>query len=302
MYASCHCGNYASVKITVIYCPLEETEWTGDITFLSRKTEWEFAWMKNKVMRMGDSEELHYTLRHDDNKSLFEQGKLTFNCKIETKSCFMKDSDDPGVITMSQIEDTAQFDLDSSNMKLEISEQFSDVNINPKKPDHSTDVILWIKHHEMFDDYDAIHVHKRVLSMKSRYFERMFESGMKETHEKNITLENVNLPTMKKLLNFMYNEMIPYEEITTELLIASDYYDVPHLREVCIARFTRKMNVGNVIDIWSISEDYNIEDLAHNAIIFMAHHWKEMICDGTIQTVENFVELNNTISCLLSDI
>jgi len=104
---------------------------------------------------------------------------------------------------------------------------------------------------------------------------------------------------MKALLNFIYKEKIADEEVTTELLVASDYYEIPVLRKICIEKLMKMMNVENVTDIWKTSLSCSMEKLAHIATVFMARNWKKMISDGRIQHAENFIELHNTISFLM---
>merc|ERR1712150_56028 len=119
--------------------------------------------------------------------------------------------------------------------------QFSEANINNLAKQLS-DVIICVGENKM-------HCHKLVLAMSSRYFERMFLGAMKESKEKEVVLQEIDLETLKSVLTFMYTDVIPNEKINVQVLAASDMYEIMRLRKICCSTLSKTMNQKNVADI-----------------------------------------------------
>ena len=176
-----------------------------------------------------------------------------------------------------------------------MAEHFSDKNINPTTTeDKLIDVILCVGN-------DKVHCHKLVLSLTSKFFERMFATDMKESRSKEIILEGIDIETLKSLLTFMYNDTISSDKIDTKLLIAADMYEVMRLRAICIDRLSRFICLKNVLEVFSVAYDHCIEELCHDAVAFMTQNWKELSKDYEVwKFAEKYPKLIFTISALLS--
>jgi hypothetical protein len=48
--------------------------------------------------------------------------------------------------------------------------------------------------------------HKCILAARSSFFENMFSVGMREAQESVISVQDINLPTFKKILEFIYSD------------------------------------------------------------------------------------------------
>merc|ERR1712150_461231 len=140
--------------------------------------------------------------------------------------------------------------------------QFSEANTNNLAKQLS-DVIICVGENKM-------HCHKLVLAMSSRYFERMFLGAMKESKEKEVVLQEIDLETLKSVLTFMYTDVIPNEKINVQVLAASDMYEILRLREICCSKLSLAINLENVADIWIKAYKHSIEGLTHDAIAYMA--------------------------------
>merc|ERR1712150_360252 len=124
-----------------------------------------------------------------------------------------------------------------------------------------------------------------VLGMTSKFFRRMFVSNMKESKAQEIELKEVNLKTAKSMISFMYTSKVDAEEITVELLAASDMYELLHLKSVCGQKLSESINVQNVSEIWEAAYRHNAEDLAHNALIFMVNNWETLVDEDDIRAL-----------------
>lgn len=66
------------------------------------------------------------------------------------------------------------------------------------KPWNHSDQILCVEEHEL-------HVHRCVLSLSSPVFDRMFNSGFKESTSEKVTLHNKKYTEIREMLEIMYD-------------------------------------------------------------------------------------------------
>jgi hypothetical protein len=186
--------------------------------------------------------------------------------------------------------------LQHPGVHAKLAEQFSESYINVESPpDSLVDFTIYV-------GSDKIHCHKLILSLTSRYFSRMFESNMKEANTNQVQLEDVDLITLKSVIEFMYTNSIDDKKITVELLNAADRFEVMRLREICSRKLRKDINALNVATLWEAAYIHNIEDLTQDCVVFMAIRWKTLVKDEKIlQLTEKYAELLVTISLLLSE-
>merc|ERR1712110_918005 len=100
------------------------------------------------------------------------------------------------------------------------------------------------------------HVHRLVLSMASKFFERMFESDMKEARCKEVELKNIELETLKPLLIYMYKDEIDDKDLA---------------------------------DVWLVAYQHSIKSLTHDALVYMAKRWNVLCTNEVIvKLIEQF--------------
>ena len=210
-----------------------------------------------------------------------ENGSLTFLCNIKVLETYGQE--------------TSKITKEFSGVFSKLSEQFSDANINPSTTnDPLIDVILCV-------GKDKVHCHKLVLSLTSKFFERMFATDMKESKNKEIVLGGIDLETLKSLITFMYTDAISNDKVDAKLLAAADMYEVMRLRGICIERLTKSICLDNVLEIWSTAYDNSIEELSHDALVFLSQNWKVLSEQYTAwKLAEKYPNLIFTISALLA--
>lgn len=166
-----------------------------------------------------------------------------------------------------------EFDSTMPCVFSKLSSKFSDANVNPSTETYElTDVVLCI-------DNNKIHVHRLVLEMASKYFERMFATEMKESKSKEVQLKEIDLETLKSLIKFAYTHTVESKKINVKLLAASDYFEVLCLMEICSAYLSKNLSLKNVTEICLAAYLHNIEDLTNDAVAFMAKHFKLLYQD-----------------------
>merc|ERR1719273_2666362 len=134
---------------------------------------------------------------------------------------------DDGIITfVLKIKMTENAGNNALNMQpkepgvhVKLAEKFSETCINTDAPpDPLVDVTLHVEGKKIYG-------HKIILSLASKYFDRMFASNMKESNTKDVYLENIGFATLKLLVEFLYSDSINEDEITLELMEAADRFE-----------------------------------------------------------------------------
>jgi len=130
-----------------------------------------------------------------------------------------------------------------------------------------------------------IPAHKQVLTEKSRYFYKAFNSGMAESRQDIIEIEDCEYEVFKEFLRWIYQATAAYGDIdrTMKLLTLADKYLQEDLCEKCIYSLVFRINMENI---------YKILDFAHEKDIpqiktWCLKHFKEKI---TIHNVANLIE------------
>jgi len=95
---------------------------------------------------------------------------------------------------------------------------------------------------------EKIMAHKGILTVRSQYFERMFQSHMKESDSNTIEVNDVKPTVFNELLKFLYSGRQPqYSGAETMLLLAAaDKYGVDELKKICESLL--HLNPENVVD------------------------------------------------------
>jgi hypothetical protein len=99
---------------------------------------------------------------------------------------------------------------------------------------------------------DEIHAHKKILSSRCDYFSRMFDNGMQETNQKEISIKNCNYDIFKMLLAFLYTNQLEIPEdqnITFTLHSVADLYGVIDLCSELDQVIIKRLKPNTVLDV-----------------------------------------------------
>lgn len=142
--------------------------------------------------------------------------------------------------------------------------------------------------------------HKVILAASVPYFERMFESGMRESRSNVITLKTEPLQpdTFKSILEYVYSHSISVnEDSVQDILEASQYLQMNVLVEMC-CRFMKEWTTeDNCIALWQLAKRLAIPDLAEHAYMWILSEFE------TIKSSQEFLALDreSLIECIKSD-
>uniref|UniRef100_A0A1B0FHJ1 Kelch-like protein diablo n=1 Tax=Glossina morsitans morsitans TaxID=37546 RepID=A0A1B0FHJ1_GLOMM len=122
---------------------------------------------------------------------------------------------------------------------------------------------------------EIIYVHKVALALASDYFASMFETDMKEGREGVIKVEDVDIATIKTLIEYMYSGIITLTEENVEnLLSIADLYQILWVKEQCAQFLKSIVNQKNCFRIRKFADMRYCEELfdfSHKYILDNLH-------------------------------
>ena len=107
------------------------------------------------------------------------------------------------------------------------------------------------------------------LSMISPVFERMQEEPFVESHHKVVKIEDFEPETLQSFKNIIYDRSIDEKDLTPQLLMFADKYDIQPLYKICHRHIMETFTKENYLD--RIRECYLLSD--NQAILTKAAHF-----------------------------
>eukprot|EP01096_Ripella_sp_DP13-Kostka_P014260 TRINITY_DN6386_c0_g1_i4.p1 TRINITY_DN6386_c0_g1~~TRINITY_DN6386_c0_g1_i4.p1 ORF type:complete len:770 (+),score=169.83 TRINITY_DN6386_c0_g1_i4:237-2546(+) len=163
-----------------------------------------------------------------------------------------------------------------------------------------SDVKLLVK------DGKIIHAHKLLLQLRSRHFEIMFQSGMREASENVVHIENFQKTTMLKVVRFLYTGAIGEhadddeddEEDAAEVLEASLFFELERLTAIYETYFQQRIDVDNVVNLYTIADRYSSSRLKASCATFIINNFAQVSRTPAIRQLspDQYVELLS-LSC-----
>ncbi|KAL7741457.1 hypothetical protein ACLKA6_000780 [Drosophila palustris] len=118
------------------------------------------------------------------------------------------------------------------------------------------------------DDH-KIPAHKNILSARSKVFAAMFTHSMKENTENCVDIGDFSADVIMELLRFIYTGESPnLKEMTADLIIAADKYELHRLKAMCASSLSDNLSIETAPIVLKMADLYNMEDLKSKAIRF----------------------------------
>jgi len=124
----------------------------------------------------------------------------------------------------------------------------------------------------------------RVILLKCRYFQNMFNSGMIEANSKKINVPDISSTNFKgrylkvlkvnntiiAILEYIYCDKINLtESLAIELIILADMYFLPNLKADCENYLSAKLTVENFVKVMKVAETADSEKLEKKVVSFL---------------------------------
>lgn len=99
---------------------------------------------------------------------------------------------------------------------------------------------------KFFVEGRPVHSHRAILAVRSEHFAAMLRSGMRESRECEVLIQNIRLPVFMALMEYIYVDTIDVEPlIAIELYVAADLYTIDRLKGLCEILVQKGIEVGN---------------------------------------------------------
>ncbi|CAL1279990.1 unnamed protein product [Larinioides sclopetarius] len=123
----------------------------------------------------------------------------------------------------------------------------------------------------------SIPAHKIILSARSPVFAAMFKNPMKENHENEVVIDDMEVPVLQLMLTYVYTGNLSDLTVSSasDLLYAADKYQLGDLKKVCCEFLKNRISLQNVLRILLLGElHYN--ELKSRAIDYICLVCKEI--------------------------
>ena len=77
------------------------------------------------------------------------------------------------------------------------------------------------------------HVHQRILSERSEFFDAMFRSELFETKNNSMEINDADPKVVAALLRYLYNDAVLFSDVTIDLMTIADKYNLKDLFNRC---------------------------------------------------------------------
>ena len=138
--------------------------------------------------------------------------------------------------------------------------------------------------------------HRHVLAESSPFFERLFNTDMKESNEGVIRLEILSEAALNDVLEFIYTGTVELlsEKNAKELIVASNYLLFPKLQTFAVRFLEKTVCVSNCLSYLNLAEKHQCEELAHLSkdfihVNFQAVAESKEFLDLSSQEVERWI-------------
>jgi hypothetical protein len=132
---------------------------------------------------------------------------------------------------------------------------------------------------KFFVEGKVIPVHKIVMYARSEYFEKLMSSGMKESRQSEVKLQDASWDAMEKFFEYVYIGHI--SDLTGDdavsLLCHCHFFMDERLLSICQNLVTEALEIDNVVDLFLVAKDVSLTKLLFASREFLFHHFDELL-------------------------
>lgn len=141
--------------------------------------------------------------------------------------------------------------------------------------DSFPDIVFLVEGREVF-------AHKALLCCRSRHFRAMFNSGMKESREKTITVDEWSYTAFTAMLEFLYTGSVADlgADVAVELMGLADHNGIDGLKILCESTLIHNVEVSNVCMFFRTAHRHEAAELKRYCMDFILRHSKEVELDS----------------------
>merc|ERR1712212_901685 len=111
--------------------------------------------------------------------------------------------------------------------------------------------------------------------MRSDEFKAMLDSGMRETREDKITIEDFTAETVNNMIAFIYEGKLEDETgYNDQLFMIAHKYGLKKLMARCESLIARTINDANAVAMWRTSDLYEAKIWKQAVVNYLSSNWK----------------------------
>lgn len=139
------------------------------------------------------------------------------------------------------------------------------------------------------NDSREIYVSSFILRARSSHFQKVLQSGMKESASKEIRIE-ASYHVAEALFKYLYTDALEVNpKETLEIMILADMYLLEGLRSLCESKVKHSVTIHNALDIYAWSKNCQFGDLGNYVSQFI---WENFGKISKTQEFEHLLEHN----------
>jgi len=127
---------------------------------------------------------------------------------------------------------------------------------------------------------ERIAAHRAILAVRSPVFQKMFESGMTESTDNVVKINDFGVDVFREMLTFLYTGQINMDFLSENLAVfvaLADKYDIGDLKTVCCKLLQQDRTPSNVSSMLLLAHTYSIDEAKQDMMQYICSHFNEVI-------------------------
>lgn len=147
---------------------------------------------------------------------------------------------------------------------------------NMLKLENHSDVVFYVG-----PNSEKVIGHKAILSARSEYFAAMFSKGMYESTSSIVRINDHDVATFQRALEFIYSNQIQDLEncdavTIINLIMLANEYILEDLKKLCSQCVAKLLHVDNIGRFMSLCSNYHVVNLRETCLNFVRGHYAEL--------------------------
>lgn len=120
-------------------------------------------------------------------------------------------------------------------------------------------------------------VHRLVMMSSSKYFHALLGPNFKEAQEEEVTIANIDGPTLKLVIDFCYTGKVNItDENIGQIIAAASAMELVLIEEKCHQFWNDNLTVSNCMETFAMADQYSFVQLRKRALDMICEYFEEV--------------------------